>query len=592
MGVLARVLREVRYIRGVVRTLKRIQGVGVNSPQLACDDIENAVDKFSGRPALMFEGASLTYGEFDALANRYAHWAKAAGLKRGDTVALLAHNSLDYPAIWYGLSKVGVVTALLNNQLSGAPLAHSLTISQAAHVIVDADTAPAFAAVRNQLAADMTQWRLGAEGDLATALKTASDARPDRATERADLTGKDICLYLFTSGTTGLPKAAKVTHMRVQTYMRAFAAGADVKPSDRIYICLPLYHATGGMCAIGAGVLSGASAVIKRKFSASQFWPDIVAHQCTVFAYIGELCRYLVNQTPQPAESRHRVRLAFGNGLRPDVWEKMEARFKIPMILEFYGSTEGNVSILNLDGKTGAVGRVAPYLRSRFNVKLVKFDMETQAPVRNAEGRLIECKPDEVGEAIGKISADPRSNFVGYADKTATNRKVVHDAFAPGDAWFLTGDLLRQDKDGYFYFIDRVGDTFRWKGENVSTLEVEERLSELADVAEANVYGVRAPGADGRAGMAALVVETGFDLAAFQAGVEAALPGYAQPVFLRLQGQMETTGTFKRRKVDVAAEGFDPAKIADPLFVKLPGQGYTPIDSELHARLAAGEVRL
>jgi len=592
MDVLARVLREVRYISGVFRTLKRIQGVGVNSPQLACDDIEDAVDKFSSRPALIFEGASLTYGEFDALANRYAHWAKAAGLKRGDTVALFAQNSLDYPAIWYGLSKVGVVTALLNNQLSGAALAHSLTISQAAHVIVDADTAPAFDAVYGQLAADPKYWKLGGEGELALALKTASVARPDRAIERAGLTGKDTCLYLFTSGTTGMPKAAKVTHMRVQMYMRAFAAGANVKPSDRIYICLPLYHATGGMCAIGAGVLSGASAVIKRKFSASQFWPDIVEHQCTVFAYIGELCRYLVNQTPQPAEARHRIRLAFGNGLRPDVWEKMEARFKIPMILEFYGSTEGNVSILNLDGKTGAVGRVAPYLRSQFNVKLVKFDMETQTPVRNAEGRLIECKPDEVGEAIGKINADPRSNFVGYADKTATNRKVVHDAFAPGDAWFLTGDLLRQDRDGYFYFIDRVGDTFRWKGENVSTLEVEERLSELADVAEANVYGVQAPGADGRAGMAALVVETGFDLAAFQAGVEAALPSYAQPVFLRLQGQMETTGTFKRRKVDVAAEGFDPAKIADPLFVKLPGQGYTPIDSELHARLAAGEVRL
>jgi fatty-acyl-CoA synthase len=218
--------------------------------------------------------------------------------------------------------------------------------------------------------------------------------------------------------------------------------------------------------------------------------------------------------------------------------------------------------------------------------------MIAQAPARTAEGRLIPCKPGEIGEMLGRIGGAARSDYVGYADKTATDRKVVRDAFVDGDAWFLTGDLMRRDEHGYFYFIDRVGDTFRWKSENVSTTEVEERLSDISSVREANVYGVLVPGTDGRAGMAALVVDESFDLAGFQAAVQTTLPPYAQPVFLRLQSHMETTGTFKRRKMDVAAEGYDPAKVEDPLFVKLPQDGYQPIDAALYRRIQSGEVRL
>jgi fatty-acyl-CoA synthase len=451
-------------------------------------------------------------------------------------------------------------------------------------------------AIRSQLTRSVTEWVVGGDGaagdrDLDQALKGASSLRPTRATAREGITAKDVALYIFTSGTTGLPKAAKVTHMRAQMYMRGFVAATNARPTDRVYNALPLYHATGGLVAVGAALLGGGAMVLKRRFSASQFWTDIVEHECTMFVYIGEFCRYLVNQPEQAAEAGHKVRLIFGNGLRADVWAQMERRFKIPMVLEFYGSTEGNVSVLNFDGKMGAVGRIPRYLRSRFNVRLVKFDQDRQEPVRGPNGLLIECQPGEVGECIGKIAADARSSFVGYADKAATSRKVLHDVFKPGDMWFRTGDLMRQDKAGYLYFVDRVGDTFRWKGENVSTTEVEARLSEIAGVQEANVYGVLAPLTEGKAGMAALVVGPEFDLTNLQAAVTASLPAYAQPVFLRLSAHVATTGTFKHTKTEVVAQGFDPAKVADLLFYRGP-EGYVLLDAGAYRRICSGEIRL
>jgi fatty-acyl-CoA synthase len=596
MSFAARMKRELRFIGGLYATLRRLRGIAPGSSWLLCDDLEAAVDKHPQRTAITFEGKSLTYAQLDAMANRFAHWATGRGIKKGDTVALFMPNRIEYVAVWYGLSKVGVATALINSHQTGPALCHSLKISGAAHVIADGETAPAFEQVREEIGRKMTEWIVGGAGatadrDLDRALKGVSSLRPTRETARYGLTAKDVALYIYTSGTTGLPKAAKVTHQRVETYMRGFAGSTGSGPLDRIYCVLPLYHATGGLCAVGAALLNGGTLVLKKKFSASQFWDDIAEHRCTMFVYIGELCRYLVNQ-PEHAAERTPIKLAFGNGLRPDVWERMNARFRIGKVLEFYGSTEGNVSLFNFDGKTGAVGRIPKYLRKRFNVKLVRFDVETEEPERNAQGFCIECRPGEVGEAIGAIGEDPRTNFTGYADKAATEKKVLRGAFAPGDAWFRTGDLMKQDEEGYFYFVDRIGDTFRWKGENVSTGEVAERLSEIPGVKEANVYGVAVPGTDGRAGMASLVTGPEFDLAAFQARTEEALPPYAQPIFLRLQPEIETTGTFKYRKMDLVEDGFDPDRIEEPLYFKEPGGGYTPLDADLRARITAGDFKL
>ncbi|HEX7761382.1 MAG TPA: long-chain-acyl-CoA synthetase [Caulobacteraceae bacterium] len=595
MRLSARLKREWRFLQGLFRTLGRVRSIAADSTNLICDDLEAAVDRWRDRCAITFEGASLTYGELDAAANRYAHWAQNQGIHRGDVVALFMPNRLEYLPIWYGLSKVGVATALINNQLTGQTLAHCLNISGARHCLVDADTWPAFEAARSLLALDMQEWTLAeahsGQRNLAQTMKGVSNLRPDRSA-RAGMTARDTALYIFTSGTTGLPKAARITHMRAQLYMRGFAGATGAGPDDRIYVTLPLYHATGGLCGVGAALLNGGSVALKRKFSATHFWRDIVEEGCTQFVYIGELCRYLSQLPVTPEETQHRLRLAFGNGLRPDVWDQLVDRFGVPDVLEFYGSTEGNVSMFNFDGRRGAIGRAPKYLRAAFNIRLVRFDVEREAPIQDAKGFCIEAAPGEVGECLGQIHDDARTAYSGYADKAASEKKVLHDVFARGDKWFRTGDLMTQDADGYFYFVDRVGDTFRWKGENVSTGEVSERLLGAPGVGEANVYGVTVGKLEGRAGMAGLVVGPEFDLGAFDGYVAKQLPAYEQPLFLRLLPRIETTGTFKYRKVDMVADGFDPAKVREPLYVRDGAKGYVPITPELFADIQSGKLRL
>jgi fatty-acyl-CoA synthase len=595
MRLQARLQREWRFLRGLSRTLSRVRSINPDSDNLLCDDLEAAVARWRDRPAITFEGRTLTYGELDALANRFAHWGKSLNLRRGQTVALFMPNRIEYFAIWYGLSKIGVVTALINNQLTGLPLAHCLNLSGASHVVLDPETAMVFDAARPLLDRPMPQWVLGpahgAQRDLVQALKSCSQLAPDRRS-RQDLKARDTLLLIFTSGTTGMPKAARITHVRGQLYMRGFAGSTDARQTDRIYVALPLYHATGGLCALGAALLNGASVVLKRRFSASHFWEEVVAEGCTMFVYIGELCRYLVNQPPSAVETGHRLRMAFGNGLRPDIWPVMKQRFHIPEILEFYGSTEGNVSLFNFDGREGAVGRAPRWLRSRFNVRVIQFDVEAEKPIRGANGCCIEAGPGEVGECIGRIGGDARAEYTGYVDKAASEKKVLHDVFEKGDAWFATGDLMRTDADGYLYFVDRIGDTFRWKGENVSTNEVAERLQAAPGVLQASVYGVAVEGAEGRAGMAALVVDETFDIKTF--GVHAAqdLPIYAQPLFVRIAPAIETTGTFKVRKMDLVADGYDPGKVRGPLYFHDAKRGYVKITKGLYDKIASGVMKV
>jgi fatty-acyl-CoA synthase len=339
----------------------------------------------------------------------------------------------------------------------------------------------------------------------------------------------------------------------------------------------------------------GGCVILRERFSARQFWGDVRAEGATMFFYVGELCRYLLNQAPEPDEKKHSIRTIVGNGLRPDVWAKFQERFGIPKVLEFYGSTEGNVSMLNFDGKVGAIGRVPGWLRFRVNVRLVKFDVEAEAPLRGPDGFCIECAPNEPGEAVGQIRSDqPRYQFEGYShDEAQTKKKILRDVFEKGDTFFRTGDLMRQDKDGYFYFVDRIGDTFRWKGENVSTNEIAERLTAYPGVMEAIVYGVKIADADGRAGMAALTIGPDFDLSGLRAYLYRELAVFARPLFIRVKQAIETTGTFKYRKVDLMAEGFDPAKVADPLYFDDPEQdAFAPVTAALARRIDSGDIKL
>ncbi len=599
MGVMARIKREVRFLGALNRLLRGIKGISPDSRDLICDDFERAVDHWPDNVAVVCDGRQLTYREMDALANRYAHWAKGRRIRKGDTVAVMLPNRLEYVAIWMGLAKVGVTTALINNNLTGKSLAHCLTLAGADHVIADGETWRAFEDVRQQIGRTAMLWVMGlADGDetsarrgLDNAVKGASAVRPDRSI-RDDIKASSIALYIYTSGTTGLPKAARITHAKAQLYMRAFAAATQTKPTDRVYCCLPLYHSTGGLCGVGSALLTGAALVIRKRFSASVFWSDVVQNNCTVFVYIGELCRYLVNSPEHPQEREHKLRLAFGNGLRPEIWPEFQNRFRIPDILEFYGSTEGNVSLFNFDGKPGAVGRIPRYLRGQFNIRLVKFDLEIGEPARGSNGLCIEARPGEIGEAIGEIGHDARHAFAGYAVKAASEKKILRDVFKVGDAFFRTGDLMRQDDAGYLYFVDRIGDTYRWKGENISTTEVAERLAAVPGVAEVNVYGVPVPGSEGKAGMAAIVAADGFDIETLRSHVDHELPSYAQPVFVRLQRDIETTGTFKYTKTALVAEGYAPPNSKDRIYYRHPEKGYVRLDKRALTKLQVGELKL
>ena len=538
--------------------------------------------------------------QVDQIANRYAHWARGQKLKAGDVVALFLPNRAEYFPIWLGLNKIGVVAALINNALTGPGLAHCINISGAGTIIVDGTTRDEFAAVQAQMTRKHHLWGLDIPAadetefcrSLDRSIKGASLVRPDR-TLREDLTAHATALLIYTSGTTGLPKAAKITNARVQLYMKAFAAVSEMGSHDRLYNPLPLYHATGGLCGMGAALMTGGSVVIKRKFSASSYWADVKETGTTHLIYIGELCRYLVNapEASDPKlETGHKIKLAFGNGLRPEIWDDFQKRFNIPRIVEFYGSTEGNVSLFNFDGHPGSIGRVPRFLRTKFNIRLVRFDVDAEIPVRAASGFCLETKPGEVGEAIGEIAGDARHAYSGYADSRESEKKILRDVFKKGDAYFRTGDLMRMDRDGYLYFVDRIGDTFRFKGENVATTEVAEFLAQAPGVAEIVVYGVEVPGLDGKVGMAAIVAGADFDLKAFYATAEARLPAFARPRFVRLLSAFDTTGTFKYKKTDLVREGFDPSRTKDKIYI-LNEDGYVPLTKARTAEIKAGTWR-
>ena len=599
MSLLARVGRELKFLRRLNRLLKRIKPVDPSSTNLVPDDFEKAVDHWPNNVAIICEDRQLTYRELDAMANRYAHWIKGRGLRRGDTVALVMPNRIEYVAIWLGFAKVGVATALINNSLTGSALAHSLAISGATQVLADYSTFEAVETVRRDLPRHIMLWVLGLRVEdeaserrgLDASVKGASTVRPDRSA-REGLHAKDVALYIYTSGTTGLPKAARITHARAQLYMLAVAGATEATDKDRVYCTLPLYHSTGGLVAVGVALMNGGALVIKQRFSASQFWPDVLGHGCTLFVYVGELCRYLLNQPETPDETKHKLRLAFGNGLRPEIWRPFQTRFRIGDILEFYGSTEGNVSLFNFDGKPGAVGRIPRYLRSRFNIRLLRYDLEADEVIRAANGLCVEARPGEIGQAVGEIRSDARHAFSGYADKAASEKKVVRDVFSKGDAFFLTGDLMRQDNEGYFYFVDRIGDTYRWKSENVSTTEVADRLAQAPGVKEVAVYGVPVEGSEGKAGMAALVVDPDFDIARFAEHIDHDLPNYARPVFVRVQKGLSTTGTFKYRKVELVQEAFDPRSSKDPIWYRDPDKGYVRLTARNFPKIESGVIRL
>ncbi len=553
------------------------------------------------RPALLSDTETFSFAELASRARRYSRWGLERGLKPGDAICLLMPNQPDYVAVWVGLSRIGCVVALLNTNLVGASLAHCIATAKPKIAIVADSLLAAYAGALPHLASHPALWRAGGAMDAGMPNSGGLDAALIRQDDSEFSPGalpaihlNDAALYIYTSGTTGLPKAARVSHRRILMWSFWFAGLIGTTPEDRIYDCLPLYHSVGGIVAVGSLLVGGGSVVIREKFSASRFWDDIRRWDCTLFQYIGELCRYLVGAPPHPNETAHRLRLVCGNGLRADIWPKLRERFAIPEVLEFYAATEGNFSLFNVEGHIGSIGRIPSFLAHRFPAAVVRFDVASGEPLRDGAGRCIRCARNEPGEAIGLIddgSSSHGGDFEGYTQATETERKILRDVFKSGDRWFRTGDLMRIDERGFYYFVDRIGDTFRWKGENVATSEVAAALLACPGVVEATVYGVAVPGAEGKAGMAAIVTGPEFSLTALQAHLQERLPAYARPVFLRLQREIEVTETFKHKSAILVAQGFDPDTIADPLFFDTAGT-YLPLDGGLHEAIVLGRIRV
>jgi fatty-acyl-CoA synthase len=582
------------WLRALAKTA-HIGQDGITLPELMI----RLAAEYRDNAAIASPEASMNYGQLGARCHQYSRWAIGRGLKGGDAVALLMPNCAEYVAVWLGLTRVGAIVALINSQLAGDALAHSIRIAAPKCLIVAAELAPRIAQIRTQLPANLELRVFGTAVPDFTSLQPELMHLPTQPLSADDCSPPAIdstALYIYTSGTTGLPKAAKVSHYRLMQWSHWFAGMMDTQPGDRMFNCLPLYHSVGGVVAMFAPLINGGSVVIRPRFSASDFWRDVRDERCTLFQYIGELCRYLVNTPRQAAETEHSLRMACGNGLRPEVWVPFQSRFKIPRILEYYASTEGNFSLYNCEGQAGAIGRIPAFLASRLPVALLRFDVEKSEPWRNAAGLCERCEPNEIGEAVGLMpssGAERGGRFEGYADEEATNRKVLRNVFKEGDAWYRTGDLMRRDERGFYYFVDRVGETYRWKGENVSTAEVLTAITAIRGVLEGVVYGVAVPGADGRAGTAALLVNADFDLAVFRAEVAARLPPYARPVFVRILSSLEATGTFKPRKQDLVQAGFDPSRSADALyFDDVRSQRYVVLDPKLHAGIVDGSIRI
>jgi fatty-acyl-CoA synthase len=585
--------------RAWLRALERTATIPRNPRCLIGAVIEEVAGRFADEPALLSDRECFTFRELTGRSNQYTRWALEQGIRKGDVVGLLMTNRPEYFALWVGITATGGVVALLNTHLAGQSLAHCVNVVQPKHLIVASEFVASMEAVQPLLAGDPAIWIHGADHAAFRRIDCFLRELPSHSlsdAERPDLSIDDLALYIYTSGTTGLPKAANVSHARVLQWAHWFAGMIDVRPEDRMYNCLPMYHSVGGVLATGAALVAGGSVVIRESFSAGNFWNDVVRWECTMFQYIGEFCRYLLHAAPSSHELNHRIRIACGNGMSPDVWRGFQERFQIPQILEFYASTEGGLSLFNAEGKPGAIGRVPPYLAHRFSPMLVKFDPETSEPVRNAQGFCVQCEANEPGEALARVHGDRSQvggRFEGYTDPRATEHKLLRNAFEPGDAWVRTGDLMRRDEQGFYYFVDRVGDTFRWKGENVATTEVADALGSFPGVKHAIVYGVKLAGAEGRIGMAALMIEGDPDLPELRNHLVGALPSYARPAFLRVLSNCETTETFKYSKTNLVNQGYNPDLTHDVIYFDNPEtQTLHPLDRALYERIQAGEFRL
>lgn len=588
----------IKRIPGMARMLRRLPDTAWQDKHPYPIFFAQQAKRFSDNVLIRYEDTLIRYGEFNQAANRIAHYLMGQGFGYGDTIALFMENRPEFLLYQLAITKIGARAALINNAQKGDTLVHSINLVECRAAIVGEERLAAYAEVADQLCIEVPAFVVpdthtlvdpGVEStesvNIALASQGCEDSDPDAAQQ---LKASDPAWYIYTSGTTGLPKAAVQTHSRVIKAILLFGNIINpLKPNDVVFSSLPLYHLTALTVCWFSTLYSGASFVVSRKFSASRFWEDVRRYDATAFGYVGELCRYLLDKPPSPQDKAHNIRSMTGNGLRPEIWQAFKERFGIEQINEIYGASEGSLvacNVFNLDCTVGMP--LAPYA-------LVKVDEETEEPVRDAKGRLIKVGRGEPGLLLGEITdAIP---FDGYSDKSKNESKIICDAFKDGDRWFNTGDVLRNLGFGQLQFCDRTGDTYRWKGENVSTQEVENVCNAFKDVSESVAYGVEIPGTNGKAGMVAMKLAEGVsepDTAALSQQLDSQLPPYAVPLFLRVRDELEKTETFKYQKTGLKRAAFDPDQCDGPVYVRLPGSGdYQPLTHEIFDGIQKGEYR-
>ncbi|WP_223530059.1 long-chain-acyl-CoA synthetase [Pseudomonas sp. BF-B-26] len=600
-GMMLRKLPSIA--KAIPRVVKGMKAADVKDPTQPCGlgwSFEHATLRNPDGPALLQGEVALTYFQVNQWANRIAHHLIAQGIRKGDVVAVFIENRPELLVTILAVAKVGAISALLNTSQTRDTLAHSLNLVAPAAIIVGEELVPAFSAVRERVSIDAARIWFVADRDTFSHPGIAPDGFINLMTASADSSSAnpasgqqvffdDPCFYIYTSGTTGLPKAGVFKHGRWMRSSASFGLIAlDMRPEDVVYCTLPLYHATG-LCVCWGSAISGASGfAIRRKFSASQFWNDVRKYRATTLGYVGELCRYLVDQPPSVGDSQHRVTKMIGNGLRPGAWGEFKTRFGVNHICELYAASDGNIgftNILNFDNTVGF---------SLMSWELAAYDHDSGAPIRDAKGFMRKVAKGEQGLLLAKI--DDKAPLDGYTDPQKTEKVVLHDVFEKGDRYFNTGDLLRNIGFGHAQFVDRLGDTYRWKGENVSTTEVENILLQHPNISEAVAYGVEIRNTNGRAGMAAITPAESLatlDFSELLAFAREQMPAYAVPLFLRVKVKMETTGTFKYQKTRLKDEAFDPGKTGDdPIYAWLPGtQTYVQVTAQLLADIHGGAFR-
>lgn len=587
-------------VKALPRVVKGLKIGNVKQPDQPCGlafTFEQATLRNPDGPALLQGSVALSYRQVNQWANRIAHHLIAQGIGKGDVVGILIENRPELLVSVLAVAKIGAISAMLNTSQTQQALLHSVNLVNPVAVVVGAELVQAYSAIRQRVAIDpdKTWWvadplnpQALPEG-FADLIAASLDCPLDNPPTSQQVFFDDPCFYIYTSGTTGLPKAGVFKHGRWMKSSTSFGLIAlDMGPDDVVYCTLPLYHATG-LCVCWGSAICGASAfAIRRKFSASQFWNDVRKYRATTIGYVGELCRYLIDQPAGPDEREHGVVKMIGNGLRPGVWSEFKGRFGVRHVCELYAASDGNIgfsNILNFDNTIGF---------SLMSWALVEFAHETGAPLRNGRGFMQKVGKGRQGLLLAKI--DDKAPLDGYTDPQKTEKVVLHDVFEKGDRYFNTGDLLRNIGFGHAQFVDRLGDTFRWKGENVSTTEVENILLQHPQIAEAVAYGVEISNTNGRAGMAAITPAESLATLDFTDLLKFAreqLPGYAVPLFLRVKVKMETTGTFKYQKTRLKEEAFDPGKTAeDPIYAWLPGADtYVQVTEQVLLDINAGKYR-